>query len=87
MITQGLLDFLRDFILNWIVGVNALMSGMDAAAAGAAIGGVAAVAGHILTLFISNSVWGAVVTTWAAWLSVWLTTGLIAIISRRGKAS
>lgn len=87
MITQAILDFFRDVLVNWINGVNSLMAGVDASAAGAAIGGVAAQAGHFLALFISNSVWPTVLATWAVWMGVWLTTGLIAILSRRGKAS
>lgn len=87
MITQSILDFFRDVIVNWINGMNSMLSGVDAGAAGAAIGGVAAQAGHFLALFISNSVWGAIVAAWLAWLALWLTTGLIAIFSRRGKAA
>lgn len=87
MITQGILDFFRDVLVNWISGLGSLLAGVDAGAAGAAIGGVAAQAGHFLALFIANSVWGPILAAWGAWLSVWLATGLIAIISRRGKAS
>lgn len=87
MITQSLLDFFRDVVVNWINGWNGLLVGVDPGAAGAAIGGVAAQAGHFLALFISNSVWTPIVAAWGAWLTVWLATGLIAIVSRRGKAS
>lgn len=87
MITQALLDFFRDVIVNWINGVNSLMVGIDAAAAGAAIGGVAAAAGRLLALFVTNSGWLVILATWGVWMAVWLTTGLIAIVSRRGKAS
>jgi len=86
MITQAVLDFFRDVIVNWVSGVNSLMSGVDAGSAGAAIGGVAGQAGHFLALFISNGVWPAILAAWGVWLAVWLSTGLIAIISRRGKS-
>lgn len=86
MITQALLDFLRDVVVNWITGTDSLMQGVDAGAAGAALGGVAALGGHVLALFVANSVWPAILSTWAVWLSVWLATGLIAIFSRRTKA-
>ncbi len=88
MIAQALMDFFRDVLVNWINGWNGLLAGVDATAAGAAIGGVAAQAGHFLALFIDNGVWViGIVPAWLAWLAVWLATGLIAIISRRGKAS
>lgn len=86
MITQGLMDFFRDVIVNWISGVNGLMGGLDAGSAGAAIGGVADQAGHFLALFISNGVWPALLAAWGVWLAVWLATGLVAIVSRRGKS-
>jgi hypothetical protein len=87
MITQAVLDFLRDVVLNWVSGVGSLASGVGASAAGAAIGGVAAQAGHFLALFISPGVWPAIVTAWGIWLVVWLTTGLIAIVARRGTSA
>jgi hypothetical protein len=81
------MDFFRDIIVNWISGVNSLLGGLDPQAAGAAIGGAAAQAGHFLALFISNGVWPAVLVAWGVWLTVWLATGLTAIISRRGKSA
>lgn len=83
MIGQGLLDFLRDLLVTWIEGADALLGGIDASAAGAAIGGVAADAGHFIALFISPGVWVVVATAWASWLVLWLVTGLFAIIGRR----
>lgn len=87
MITQSILDFFRDLVLNWVTGVGDIAHGVGAGAAGAAIGGVAAQAGHFLALFISPGVWPSIVTAWGIWLAVWLTTGLIAIVARRGSSS
>lgn len=86
MIVQGFLDFLRDVVLNWVSGVGTLAAGMGASSAGAAIGGVAAQAGHFLALFISPGVWPAVVTAWGIWLLLWVTTGAIAIVARRAAS-
>lgn len=87
MIAQAILDFFRDVALNWIGGMNTLASGIDAPAAGAAVGGVAAQAGHVLGLFIDSSVWPILVGTWAVWIVVWLATALIAMIARRFTSS
>jgi len=87
MIIQALIDFFRDVFVNWLTGLNGLLTGVDPEEAGTAIGSVAASAAHILALFISPGVWGAVVTTWGIWLTVWLATALIAIIARRGTSS
>ena len=87
MIVQGFLDFLRDVVLNWVSGVGTLAAGMGAGSAGAAIGGVAAQAGHFLALFISPGVWPAVVTAWGIWLLLWVATGAIAIVARRNASS
>lgn len=86
MITQWLLNFFRDIVVNWLSGMGTLLGGVDAHAAGAAIGGVAAQAGHFLGLFIAPGVWPAIVAAWGVWLAAWLVTGLVAIISRRGKS-
>lgn len=86
MLGQAILDFFRDIVLNWIAGFDNLLGGIDAASAGGAIGGAAADSGHFIALFVSPGMWGGVVAAWLAWLGVWLATGLIAIISRRGKA-
>lgn len=86
MIIQAVLDFVRDVIVNWISGVASLASGAGASAAGAAIGGVAAQAGHFLALFVSPGVWPAVVTAWGVFLTVWLGTGLVAIVARRNAS-
>lgn len=83
MIIQAILDFFRDGVVNWLRGINIMLEGIPAQAAGAAIGGVADNAGHVLSLFISNDVWPGIATTWGVWMGVWLTTGLIAIIARR----
>lgn len=87
MIGQAILDFFRDLVVNWISGIDSLMNGIDATAAGAGAGGLSAQAGHFLALFISPGVWPAVVSAWAVWLGLWLTTGVIAIFARRGKAT
>lgn len=87
MIIQALLDFFRDAVLNWVSGIGSLAAGMGASSAGAAIGGVAGQAGHFLALFISPGVWPAMVTTWFVWLTVWLTTGAVAIVARRNTSS
>lgn len=86
MIIQALLDFFRDIILNWITGLGSIASGMGPQAAGAAIGGAAAQAGHFLALFIAPGVWPVLVAAWLVWLAVWLTTGLVAIIARRNAS-
>lgn len=86
MIGQAILDFFRDVVANWVSGFDSLLRGIDAAAAGAAVGGGAAGAGHFLALFIAPAWWGTIVGAWAAWMGVWLVTGLVAIIARRGKA-
>lgn len=87
MIIQAVLDFLRDAVTNWISGFGTLAAGVGAGAAGAAIGGVAAQAGRFLALFISPGVWPVMVGTWVVWLSVWLTTGAVAIFARRNTSS
>lgn len=87
MIPQMFMDWLRDIVLSWINGLNGPLSGLDAGAAGAGLGGVMAQAGHMLAVFISPSVWPAMFTAWAAWLALWGITGLIAVIARRGTAS
>lgn len=87
MIIQGLLDFVRDVVVTWISGVQTIAGGIDPGAAGAAIGGVAAQAGHFLALFISPGVWPVMVAAWGVWLVVWLATGLVAIVARRGSSS
>lgn len=87
MIGQAVLDFFRDVVLNWISGLDSLLGAIDAAAAGAAVGGGAAGAGHFLALFILPSMWGGIVAAWGAWLTVWLVTGLIGIIGRRGAGA
>lgn len=83
MIFQSVLDVLRDIVLNWVSGAGSLAAGMGAQAAGAAIGGGAAQAGHFLALFVSAGVWPFLVGVWVVWLGVWLTTGMIAIVARR----
>jgi len=87
MIPQAFLDFLRDTLNNWIRGINVLTVDMDPSAAGSAIGGVGAQASAFIALFISPSVWGSIIAMWAIWIGVWLTTGAIAIVSRRGKST
>lgn len=87
MIPQMFMDWIRDIILSWIDGLNGVLSGFDAAAAGAGLGGVMSQAGHILALFVSPGVWPIMFGAWAAWLALWSITGLIAVIARRGTAS
>lgn len=86
MIIQAILDFVRDVVVNWVAGVAAIAQGAGASAAGAAIGGVAAQAGHFLALFIAPGVWPAIVVAWGVFLTVWLATGLVAIVARRGAS-
>ena len=87
MITQSVLDFFRDVVANWISGISSLTSGVDIGGAASAIGSVASQAGHFLALFIAGSVWPAIISAWGVWILVWLTTGAIAIISRRGASA
>lgn len=87
MIVQAIIDFFRDVIVNWLSGMSGLTGGINPAEAGAAIGGVAAQAGHVLALFVSPGVWPAIVGAWTVFLSVWVITGLVAIIARRGASS
>lgn len=87
MITQAILDFVRDIVQNWVTGAGALLLGIDADSAGAAVGGVAGSAGHFLALFIAPGVWGAIIAAWGTWIAIWLATGLIAIVARRGTSS
>jgi len=87
MIWQSVLDFLRDTIVNWISGMNDLFDGAGFTTAGEAVGGAAADAGHFLALFVGGSGWAAAVSAFGAYTLVWLTTGLIAIVARRGTAS
>lgn len=87
MIVQAILDFFRDVVVNWINGTTTILSGLDPNAAGAAIGAVAGPIGNFLALFIAPSWWTAITTAWLLWLGVWLTTGAIAIIARRGSGS
>lgn len=87
MILQNIMDWFRDIIVGWMSGINDLMSGFASGAAGSGLGGAMTQAGHVLALFISPGVWGAVFAAWAAWLGVWSVTGLIAVIARRGTSS
>lgn len=87
MITQGILDFLRDVIVNWITGLGPATEGIGAAQAGAAIGGVAGQAGHFIALFVAPSVWPFVVTAWGVWFATWLTTAVVAMFMRRGASA
>lgn len=83
MIGQAFIDWVRDLLVTWLRGIGGLLDGIDAAGAGAAIGGVAADAGHFIALFVAPGVWGVVATAWASWLIIWAVTGLFAIIGRR----
>ena len=83
MITQSILDFIRDVIVNWTSGFGSFLGGIDAAGAGAAVGGAAASAGHLLALFIDPGVWPAVASAWVVFLGVWLSTAVVAIVGRR----
>jgi len=83
---QAALDFLRDVVLNFISGFSTLTSGLDLSAAGAAVGGSAAQAGHLLAVFISPSVWPVLFASWGIMLGVYSATGLAAVITRRGKS-
>lgn len=83
MIIQAIIDFVRDVIVNWTAGFNSLLGGIDASAAGAAVGGAAADAGHVLALFIAPSIWPGVVGAWVVFLSVWFVTAVVAIVGRR----
>jgi hypothetical protein len=83
VIFQAFLDFVRDALLGAVNWGSSLTSGVDMTAAGAAIGGVAAQGGHVLALFVSPSVWGVVVTSFTAYVTVWVGTALIAVIGRR----
>lgn len=87
LIVQTVLDFFRDSLVTWIGGLTTAAAGLNLRAAGAAVGGVAAQAGHFLALFVSPGVWGAVSAAWGVWLSVWALTALVAIIARRGTSS
>lgn len=86
MIGQSIFDFFRDIILSWVSGMNTLMANIDAHGAGVAIGAASGQAGHFLALFISSGMWGGVLTAFGVWNAVWLITGLVAIIARRGAA-
>lgn len=87
MITQAILDFIRDVVVNWVTGVGTASEGIGAAQAGAAIGGVAGQAGHFLALFVSPAVWPFMVAAWGIWFTAWLTTAVVAIIARRGASA
>lgn len=86
MITQSVMDFLRDIVVNWISGIGTIFAGIDMTAAGAAVGGAAAQASHFIALFIAPAVWPAVVAAWGVFMAITLTTAAIAIFTRRGKA-
>lgn len=87
MITQAVLDFVRDFLLNWVSGFGSIAAGMGAGAAGSAVGAVAAQAGRLLALFIAPSVWPSILVAFGVFLLVWLSTGVIAIFARRNTSS
>lgn len=87
MITQGLLDFIRDVVVNWLTGLGVLVAPLDAAGAGAAIGGAASGGSAILWLIIDPGWWGTVTAAFGLWLAVWLATSLIAIVGRRMAGS
>jgi hypothetical protein len=84
MIVQAVLDFIRDFVVAWLYGINGMLSGFNAAEAGDAIGGVAASGGRVIALFISPGVWGPITVAWGLFLTVYFATALIAIVARRG---
>lgn len=83
MITQAILDFFRDALINWFSGFDSIMNGIDMAGAGSALGNGAAGAGHLLALFILPSMWGGVLAAWATWAAIWIVTALVGIIGRR----
>lgn len=87
MILQGFLDFVRDVILNQWTGINSLFSTLGAADAGSAVGSSLANAGHFIALFIGNVGWSALVSAAGAYALLWLATGAVAVVARRGTSS
>lgn len=84
MIVQGILDFLRDVVVNWVTGAASLLGGIDLEGAGAGLGSVASGVGSILGLFVAPSVWGAVVAAFLLFVSIYAGTAIVAVLGRRG---
>lgn len=86
MITQGIFDFLRDVVVNWVSGAASLVSGVDFVGIGSGVGSAVSGAGAFLALFISPGLWGGVVALFGVFLAVYLSTALIAVVGRRGAS-
>lgn len=87
MIAQDFLDWLRDVILNWVSGTKDIIDTAGFETAGDAVASAGIGAGHFLALFIGAASWAVAVTAFGTYVGVWLVTGLIAVVSRRGTAS
>jgi len=77
------MDFLRDVLVNWILGASSGVDTDSAVAAGAAIGGAAVSAGRFLALFIDPALFGAVGAAFAGFVVCWVAGALIAVIRGR----
>lgn len=87
MILQALLDWFRDVMVNFLTGWNDIVDAAGFTTAGAAVGGAAVGAGHFLALFIGAASFAVIGTAFTTYVGVWLVTGLMAVVSRRGTAS
>lgn len=87
MITQAVLDWFRDVLANWVSGVGTLVDSVGGNGAAAFIGGAAVNATHFLALFLSSVSWAALLSAFGAYVLIFLATGIIAIVARRGTAS
>lgn len=83
MIVQSVIDFIRDVLVNWLVGINGLIDLGSAQGAAAGFGGAALAVSRILALFLDSAFWGGFVALFVTFLAVWAITALIAIVGRR----
>ena len=87
MIPQGAVDWIRDLMFNWWTGFNSLIDTLGGSAAASSLGSVGSNAGHFIALFIGNVGWSALLSAFGAYVTLWLATGAIAVIARRGTSS
>lgn len=87
MIPQAIMDLFRDLVVTIIIGISLPFGDINAIDAGAGLGSATALAGRLLALFIDPGMWGVILGSFGAFLTVFGVTGIIAIFARRGTAS
>lgn len=86
MIIQGLMDFLRDTIVNWLVGVASLWSASDVTGFLAGLSLPTAQVGHLLAVIVTPGGWAANIALMLAVGVFWLATQVFAFIITRLRA-